>query len=263
MLWVICSPLRGQRPRVGLALGVPRPGVDEQPEALQTTQELRDLPRVADTGEGRDLAVAGIRATPAQLRDALQHPRGAVRQAQVHIRQRVTRAPRRCGGVLIATAARRAPARPFAPCRGGTEIRQHDHRHQLPQQARQRLTIPPREPRVDDRERRAHHALRGHRGQTIATRAIAAALVDHRRQPREDRLAALQHQRARAQRLHHTHPRQRRLTIEERQDPPHTHADPLTPRQPLKARRRKLPPTVATSSSSTAAKHSSQLANIW
>src|SRR5271168_4229850 len=95
--------LRGQRPRVRLALGTDR-AVGEQPEALQTRQQLGDLPGVGDPGVLADLAVAGIRSPPTQLGDPFKHTRGAVGQSHLHTAERVDYTLRR----EPAGAARRA-----------------------------------------------------------------------------------------------------------------------------------------------------------
>ena len=61
--------------------------------------------------------------------------------------------------------------------------------------------------------------------------ALPTTLIDHARQTRENLLAALQHPRAATQRLHHTHPRERRLTIEERTESPTGRHAPAHARQ--------------------------------
>src|ERR1700691_2390498 len=94
---------------------------------------------------------------------------------------------------------------------------------------------------MHDPERRAHQTLPRQRRALPRACALPAALIQHARQTHKDLLAALKDPRAGTQRLHHTHPRERRLTIEKRQDHPQAATHPLTPRQPLKTRRPELP----------------------
>jgi hypothetical protein len=62
-------------------------------------------------------------------------------------------------------------------------------------------------------------------------RALPPTLIQDLRQARKDPLAPLQHPWAAPQRLHDTHPREHRLTIEERQDHEQAATHPIDPGQ--------------------------------
>src|SRR5262249_41072163 len=64
---------RGEHPRIGLPLHMP-PLIHEQPETLQTTQQLRHLPRVMNPRTIPNLPVAHPRMPP----NTLEHPHSAI-----------------------------------------------------------------------------------------------------------------------------------------------------------------------------------------
>src|SRR6202167_4694290 len=226
----------GEPPRVWFALGVPLARVSEQPDALQARQQLGDLPRVTDPRVIADHAVA----RPRPLRDTLQYPRGGIRQAHRDVPQRVAHTLHAARALHSSPRRGRRRASVLTARRSRAEIGQHDHPHQLAEQTRQRRVLPPQKPGIHDRERRADQPLRRQPRALPATRPLPATLIQDRHQTSEDLLATLKHPRTSAQRLHHTHPRERRLPIEKPKNrrQPHPHPPPHT--QTNQASRRKL-----------------------
>ena len=139
--------LRREPPSVRLSLRMPRATVRQQPEALQTPQELRDLPRVLDPGVIGDFAVARIRTSPRQLRDTLQHTRSASTSIRIGaalqlVALRLITGHAWRGGATGDTvgAGGGGPARALAAA-GAQGAWEHDHRHHLPQQLDERPAV--------------------------------------------------------------------------------------------------------------------------
>src|ERR1700691_4604955 len=201
--------------------------VPQQPQALQTPQQLRDLTLIVNIRLLTDQPVAPTRIT----RRGLQDPRRAIRQPHRHLPQRITThtTPHRY----------RHDTRPWRdrycasalPPRGRrTQIRQHDHAHQLVQQTLELVPVTLEQTLVNDRQDRTSQTLRGQRRRLRRTHPLPTTLIKHPRHPRQDLLTRLQHPLRTTRTLHHTHPRQHRLTIQKRQHhtQPHTHTP--TPR---------------------------------
>src|ERR1700691_5029705 len=201
--------------------------VPQQPQALQTPQQLRDLTLIVNIRLLTDQPVAPTRIT----RRGLQDPRRAIRQPHRHLPQRITThtTPHRY----------RHDTRPWRdrycasalPPRGRrTQIRQHDHAHQLVQQTLELVPVTLEQTLVNDRQDRTSQTLRGQRRRLRRTHTLPTTLIKQPRHPRQDLLTRLQHPLRTTRTLHHTHPRQHRLTIQKRQHhtQPHTHTP--TPR---------------------------------
>ena len=230
--------LRGKTPSVRLTLSVPLASVRQQPQALQTREQLGDLPLVADPRALSDHPVTDPRLPS----DAHKHLRSAIRQTHPHLPQRITPCRQKH---RPPTARHRYQPRPrtmlLTTRRPRTQIRQHDHSHQLTNKIHQRPRLTTRHPRIHNPERRTNQTLRRQRRTTLRARTPTTPSINHPRQTRKNLLTTRKETRTALLGMHHTHPRERRLTIKEPQNHPEAATHPLTPRKTLKTRPGELP----------------------
>src|ERR1700677_2476965 len=114
---------------------------------------------------------------------------------------------------------------------GSAQIWEHDDGRELVLHFAQRFTRCFLQTALDNRDDRTHNSLRRQRGDLRGTLALQATLVHHLDHAIEDLLTPLQHPLRATRALHHTQPRELRLTIKEREDYPQARADALTPLQ--------------------------------
>ena len=220
--------LSGQPPRVRFTLQMTRAAVRQQPQALQAPQQLRYLPRVLDIRVFGDLAVARTRI----LSRTLQNPRGAIRQTHRHALQRIgaARADSAASCTVEGAAAKRGngagpgglvrDAPPPAPDRAA---RSSPSTHPTDPSAARRsplrnraYTTPSAPPTRPSAVTNVHSPPRAPSERPSSTTAASRARISSRRSSTPGHL----------QRLHHTHPRQHRLAIQERRGSPTTHRAP-------------------------------------
>ena len=223
-------------PRIGLTRLLALTLVANQTQPLQPRQQLRHLTLITNPSTLTNQTI-----TPTStLSNDFQHPRSPIRQTHRDPTQRIqhnthtTNRHRRSGQRLKLWDC----THPFLTRRCRTQIGEHDHAHQLPQQTTQRLTLTIQQTRIHNRYRRANQTLTSQR-RTIrhpTPTLNTTTLIHDPRQQCQHLPTTLQHLRSPTQHLHHTHPRQRRLTIQKTQDRPQTTTHTLTPRQPTQTR---------------------------
>ena len=227
-----------QAPSIALTPRMPRARVLQQTQTLQPRQQLRNLPLIRDPRKLRDHTITHTRMLPHVSNTRACDTSGASAHQPTDPAPPSPR-PRRSPEARPAHRQGRQGTILLAPRRRRTLIRQHDHSHQF------RPT--------GSSVAHAHSAPTAHTQSRTSPRQDPprSAAGTHARCPphgprptrppsRQNLLAPRQHPRTTMQRLRHTHPRERRLTIQKTQNPPQPTTHTLTPRQPTQIRSNQL-----------------------